>query len=90
VTGWSDPSAAPPALPKIFNGNAVKRQQQCQQNASLWDKSNLSHCGLFFFVPRDESGFERSLDNICVADFRRFHQGERLWDRYIQSQEAVH
>jgi len=24
VTGCSDPSAAPPALPKIFNGNAVK------------------------------------------------------------------
>jgi len=42
VTGCSDFSAAPPAVTKIFNGNAVKGCQRRQQNASLWDKNNLA------------------------------------------------
>ena len=62
VTGCCDPSAAPPALPKICNGNVVKNRQQSQQNASPLAKNNLAPCGFFSFP-----GMNRDLKGSLTA-----------------------
>jgi vacuolar-type H+-ATPase subunit C/Vma6 len=77
-------------LSETLNANAFEGRQQSPPNPSRLIKKKNSFLRDSFFVPKDESWFERALDRIYVEDFRRSsQQRKRRKDRYIQSQGTV-